>query len=155
MPRINMSPKAIKAAVDDFVIAQNRAKRILSTAMHQQRLRIQQLEQYQQDLLGDDRLHAEQVRREAAAHRGEDSSNEVLTDFEGQSEGYTSRPASTSRSRKSQPTSRLIARPDVGPTEAPITAREIQCHATRTNWLWQDTTDKEHGKTHRCPHGNQ
>jgi hypothetical protein len=154
MPRINISPKAIKAAVDDFVVAQNRAKRILSTAMHQQRLRIQQLEQYQQDLLGDDRVHAEHVRREAAAHRGDDSSNEVLTDFEGQSEGCTSRPTSASRARKSQ-SKCLMARPDVHTTEAAITAREIQCHAIRTNWLWQDTADKEYGKTHRYPHGDQ
>ena len=88
MPRIAFSPKSIKARIDDFVVAQNRAKRILSTAMHNQRLRIQQLEQYQRDLLSDEREHAERLRREAATHQNNDPSSEVLTDFEGQSEGY-------------------------------------------------------------------
>lgn len=88
MPRIAFSPKTIKARIDDFVVAQNRAKRILSTAMHNQRLRIQQLEQYQRDLLTDEREHAERLRREAATHQANDPNSEVLTDFEGQSEGY-------------------------------------------------------------------
>jgi hypothetical protein len=88
MPRLAFSPKSIKARIDDFVVAQNRAKRILSTAMHNQRLRIQQLEQYQRDLLSDEREHAERLRREAATHQNNDPSSEVLTDFEGQSEGY-------------------------------------------------------------------
>lgn len=87
MPRIAFSPKAIKSRIDDFVVAQNRAKRILSTAMHNQRLRIQQLEQYQRELLSDEREHAEQLRREAATNHANDSSSEVLTDYEGQSEG--------------------------------------------------------------------
>jgi hypothetical protein len=87
MPRIAFSPKAIKSRIDDFVVAQNRAKRILSTAMHNQRLRIQQLEQYQREILSDEREHAEQLRREAATHQ--DPSSEVLTDYEGQSEGYS------------------------------------------------------------------
>ena len=89
MPRVAFSPKAIKSRIDDFVVAQNRAKRILSTAMHNQRIRIQQLEQYQRDLLSDEREHAEQLRREAATHQSNDPGNEVLTDFEGQSEGYS------------------------------------------------------------------
>src|SRR5579859_2674515 len=99
MPRVAFSPKAIKSRIDDFVVAQNRAKRILSTAMHNQRLRIQQLEQYQRDLLSDEREHTEQLRREAAAHQGSESSNEVLTDFEGQTEGYPSRNSSGGGSR--------------------------------------------------------
>lgn len=89
MPRIAFSPKAIKSRIDDFVVSQNRAKRILSTAMHNQRLRIQQLEQYQRDVLSDEREHAEQLRREAAAQQASDPSGEVLTDFEGQTEGYS------------------------------------------------------------------
>jgi len=89
MPRIAFSPKAIKSRIDDFVVAQHRAKRILSTAMHNQRLRIQQLEQYQRDLLADEREHAEQLRREAAAQQAEDPNSDVLTDFEGQTVGYT------------------------------------------------------------------
>lgn len=89
MPRIAFSPKAIKSRIDDFVIAQNRAKRILSTAMHNQRLRIQQLEQYQREILSDEREHAEKLRREAAGHQANDTSGEVLTDYEGQSEGYS------------------------------------------------------------------
>ena len=89
MPRIAFSPKAIKSRIDDFVVAQNRAKRILSTAMHNQRLRIQQLEQYQLEILRDEREHAEQLRREAASHQANDPSGEVLTDYEGQSGGYS------------------------------------------------------------------
>ena len=89
MPRIAFSPKAIKSRIDDFVVAQNRAKRILSTAMHNQRLRIQQLEQYQREILSDEREHAEQLRREAATHQSNDPSSEALTDYEGQSEGYS------------------------------------------------------------------
>ena len=57
--------------------------------MHNQRLRIQQLEQYQRDLLADEREHAEQLRREAAAQQAEDPNSDVLTDFEGQTVGYT------------------------------------------------------------------
>jgi len=98
MPRIAFSPKAIKSRIDDFVVAQNRAKRILSTAMHNQRLRIQQLEQYQREILSDEREHAEQLRREAATHQANDPSNEVLTDYEGQSEGYS--PASSINTSK-------------------------------------------------------
>jgi len=98
MPRIAFSPKAIKSRIDDFVVAQNRAKRILSTAMHNQRLRIQQLEQYQRDLLADEREHAEQLRREAAAQQASDPNGEVLTDFEGQTEGYQTA-QSTAKSR--------------------------------------------------------
>ena len=90
MPRVAFSPKAIKSRIDDFVVSQNRAKRILSTAMHNQRLRIQQLEQYQRDVLSDEREHAEQLRRDAANHQGSEPSAEILTDFEGQSEGYSS-----------------------------------------------------------------
>src|SRR5579859_2905322 len=90
MPRVAFSPKAIKSRIDDFVVAQNRAKRILSTAMHNQRLRIQQLEQYQRDVLSDEREHAEQLRRDAANHQGSEPSAEILTDFEGQSECYSS-----------------------------------------------------------------
>ena len=90
MPRVAFYPKAIKSRIDDFVVSQNRAKRILSTAMHNQRLRIQQLEQYQRDLLSDEREHAEQLRREAANHQGSDPSVDILTDFEGQAEGYIS-----------------------------------------------------------------
>jgi hypothetical protein len=90
MPRVAFSPKAIKSRIDDFVVAQNRAKRILSTAMHNQRLRIQQLEQYQRDVLSDEREHAELLRRDAANHQGSEPSAEILTDFEGQSEGYSS-----------------------------------------------------------------
>jgi len=93
MPRIAFSPKAIKARIDDFVVAQNRAKRILSTAMHNQRLRIQQLEQYQRDILSDEREHAEQLRRETATYQTNDPNSEILTDFEGQSEGYSQRPS--------------------------------------------------------------
>jgi len=88
MPRIAFSPKAIKSRIDDFVVAQNLAKRILSTAMHNQRLRIHQLEQYQREILSDEREHAEQLRREAATHQSNDPSTEVLTDYECQSEGY-------------------------------------------------------------------
>jgi ATP-dependent protease Clp ATPase subunit len=95
MPRIVFTPRAIKSRIDDFVVAQDRAKRILSTAMHNQRLRIQQLEQYQRDLLSDEREHAEQLRREAATHQVNDPNNEILTDIEGQSEGY---PVSTASS---------------------------------------------------------
>src|SRR5271169_19675 len=95
MPRIAFSPKAIKSRIDEFVVAQNRAKRILSTAMHNQRLRIQQLEQYQRELLSDEREHAEQLRREAATHQANDPSSEVLTDYEGQSEGHS--PSSSKR----------------------------------------------------------
>jgi hypothetical protein len=91
MPRLAFSPKAIKSRVDNFVVAQNRAKRILSTAMHNQRLRIQQLEQYQRDLLNDEREHAEQLRQDAAAQHASTPNAEVLTDFEGQSEGYSHR----------------------------------------------------------------
>ena len=58
--------------------------------MHNQRLRIQQLEQYQRDVLSDEREHAEQLRRDAANHQGSEPSAEILTDFEGQSEGYSS-----------------------------------------------------------------
>ena len=93
MPRIAFSPKAIKSRIDGFVVAQNRAKRILSTAMHNQRLRMQQLEQYQHDLLTDEREHAEQLRREAGAQQVSDPADELLTDYEGQTEGYSS-PAS-------------------------------------------------------------
>ena len=90
MPRIAFSPKAIKSRIDNFVVAQNRAKRILSTAMHNQRLRIQQLEQYQREILSDEREHAERLRREAATHQVNDPSTEVLlTDYEGHSEGYS------------------------------------------------------------------
>lgn len=95
MARLAFSPKAIKSRVDNFVVAQNRAKRILSTAMHNQRLRIQQLEQYQRDLLNDEREHAEQLRQDAAAKHSDTPSDEVLTDFEGQSEGYTPRNANS------------------------------------------------------------
>jgi ATP-dependent protease Clp ATPase subunit len=95
MPRIAFSPKAIKSRIDDFVVAQNRAKRILSTAMHNQRLRIQQLEQYQRELLSDEREHAEQLRREAATHQATDPSSEVLTDYE---EGYS--PPSVNSSKR-------------------------------------------------------
>jgi len=94
MPRVAFSPKAIKSRIDDFVVAQNRAKRILSTAMHNQRLRIQQLEQYQRDLLSDERDHAEQLRREAATHQVNDPNSEILTDFDGQSEGHSSKHSS-------------------------------------------------------------
>jgi hypothetical protein len=87
MPRFALSPKAIKSRIDDFVIAQDRAKRILSTAMHNQRLRIQQLEQYQRDLLADEREHAELLRREAANEQSTDPVAEILTDYERQSEG--------------------------------------------------------------------
>ena len=87
MPRIAFSPKAIKSRIDDFVVAQDRAKRILSTAMHNQRLRIQQLEQYQRDLLSDEREHAEQLRREAAKEQATDPVTGILTDYDGQSEG--------------------------------------------------------------------
>src|ERR1700738_4322685 len=101
MARIAFSPKAIKSRIDDFVVAQNRAKRILSTAMHNQRLRIQQLEQYQRDILSDEREHAEQVRREASAHQSDDPSSEILTDFDGQTEGYPLRNGNASRPRNS------------------------------------------------------
>lgn len=87
MPRISFYPKAIKSRIDDFVIAQNRAKRILSTAMHNQRLLITLLEQYQRDLLADERDHAEALRREAS----ESVESDILTDFEGQSEGRSRR----------------------------------------------------------------
>src|SRR5215471_17546622 len=96
MPRIAFSPKAIKSRIDDFVVAQNRAKRILSTAMHNQRLRIQQLEQYQRELLSEEREHAEHLRREAATHQSNDPGNEVLTDYEGHSDGYPPLQASNS-----------------------------------------------------------
>jgi ATP-dependent Clp protease ATP-binding subunit ClpX len=92
MPRLAWSPKAIKSRIDDFVVAQERAKRILSTAMHNQRLRIQQLEQHQRDLLADEREHAEQLRREAAKEQSTDPVSEILTDYEGQSEGYAPTP---------------------------------------------------------------
>ena len=40
--------------------------------------------------MADEREHAEQLRRDAANHQGSEPSHEILTDFEGQSEGYTS-----------------------------------------------------------------
>ena len=87
MPRIAFSPRAIKSRIDDFVVAQDRAKRILSTAMHNQRLRVQQLEHYQRDLLSDEREHAEQLRREAATGQATDPVSDILMDHDGQSEG--------------------------------------------------------------------
>jgi hypothetical protein len=88
MPRIAFSPKAIKARIDDFVVAQGRAKRILSTSMHNQRLLINQLEQYQREAIAAEGEYAESLRQNAS--QAPDS--EVLTDFEGQSEGPPRRP---------------------------------------------------------------
>jgi ATP-dependent Clp protease ATP-binding subunit ClpX len=76
-------PKAIKARIDDFVIAQNRAKRILCTTLHNQRLIQDQLAQYQRDLLSDEQQEIQQKMTPEL----DGAPNEVLTDFEGQSEG--------------------------------------------------------------------
>jgi hypothetical protein len=143
MARLAFSPKAIKSRVDNFVVAQNRAKRILSTAVHNQRLRIQQLEQYQRDLLNDEREHAEQLRQDAAAKHSDNASNEVLTDFEGQSEGYSPRNASSG----SKPcTTHIIAsclsvRSRMASAKTAFSIREIERYATRTDRMWKDTSD--------------
>jgi hypothetical protein len=150
MPRIAFSPKAIKSRIDDFVVAQNRAKRILSTAMHNQRLRIQQLEQYQRELLSDEREHADQLRREAATHQANDSSNEVLTDYEGQSEGYS--PPSTSTSKRCMAREDVAdSRSDMDAAKTSISAGKVECNVARPNRLWQNVAHQEHGKTRRHP----
>jgi hypothetical protein len=147
MPRIAFSPKAIKSRIDDFVVAQNRAKRILSTAMHNQRLRIQQLEQYQRDLLADEREHAEQLRREAAAQQVSDPNAEVLTDFEGQTEGYqTAQSTAKSRILLIGKGTDLI-RSKLDAAETTFIAWEVKCHVTGTDGKWKDVVDKEHGET--------
>lgn len=143
MPRIAFSPRAIKSRIDNFVVAQDRAKRILSTAMHNQRLRIQQLEQYQRDLLSDEREHAEQLRREAATHQANDPSNEILTDFEGKSEGYPVSTASTASKPCKHFTSAkpsTDSRPNVDATKTTFSTREVQRHVIRTNWMRKDSS---------------
>ena len=155
MPRVAFYPKAIKSRIDDFVVSQNRAKRILSTAMHNQRLRIQQLEQYQRDLLSDEREHAEQLRREAANHQGSDPSVDILTDFEGQAEGYIS--ASRQNGQKTCKShlfvgSRGNGRSDVDTEKTAVVAGEVECHVIGADWVWKDSSDKEYGQISRYSH---
>jgi hypothetical protein len=147
MPRIAFSPKAIKSRIDDFVVAQDRAKRILSTAMHNQRLRIQQLEQYQRDLLSEEREQAERLRREAGTHQTNDPSNEILTDFEGQSDGCLVATASPTSKPCKYFSAKVSAdgRPNMDTTETTFSIRKVQCHVTGTHWMWQDSSRKNHG----------
>lgn len=148
MPRVAFSPKAIKSRIDDFVVSQNRAKRILSTAMHNQRLRIQQLEQYQRDLLSDEREHAENLRREAANHQGSDPSAEVLTDFEGQAEGYASASRQTGQKTCKPEGWRIRAdgRSNMDTEETAIAVGKVECYVTGTDWMWENASDKEYGQ---------
>ena len=87
------NPRQIKARIDNYVIAQHRAKQILATTFHNHRLRNEQLRQYQQDLLREENEEAEQLRA-ATAHAQQlnmSSEQEILTDYEGQAEGYSQR----------------------------------------------------------------
>jgi len=84
------NPRQIKARVDNFVIAQHRAKRILATALHNQRQRVDQYQKYQQDLIREEHEEAEQLRRDATAQQS-NTEQEILTDYEGQAEGYSLR----------------------------------------------------------------